>query len=140
MCYVPIADESVNETAPHVLNTWGKHCNKLVFFANNPHEGFPVVGLGIPDAGSYDIAHKMYEAYNYLYQHYLYDFDWFIKADTDTYIIAENLRYMLSDYKPTQPIYFGHEFTVRAWGGVGVEWNEVGKGGVIVEKIKEVEG
>ena len=35
-----------------------------------------------------------------------------MKADSDTYVIAENLRYLLSDYKPSQAIYFGQHFSM----------------------------
>ena len=34
-----------------------------------------------------------------------------MKADDDTYVILENLRYMLKDYKSSDPTYFGLRFT-----------------------------
>ena len=46
----------------------------------------------------------------YVYAHYMYEADWFLKADDDTYVVMENLRYMLQPYNSSQPIYFGCKF------------------------------
>ena len=38
--------------------------------------------------------------------------DWVIKADDDTFIVMENLKFLLSSYNHTDPIWFGCEFKV----------------------------
>ena len=50
------------------------------------------------------------QAFRYVYEKYKDAADWFMKADDDTYVILENLRYFLKDYKPSDPVYFGHHF------------------------------
>ena len=50
---------------------------------------------------------KTRESLRYLWEHHRNDADWFFKADDDTYAIPENLRTMLMDKDPTEPIYYG---------------------------------
>ena len=41
----------------------------------------------------------------------MHDADWFLKADADTYVIMENLRYFPSKLNPSDPHYIGRMFT-----------------------------
>ena len=53
---------------------------------------------------------KTKAAWHYVYKKHFHDADWFIKVDDDSFLIVENLRYFLSNYKTTDPHYFGRHF------------------------------
>jgi len=41
-------------------------------------------------------------------------FDWIMKADDDTFVIMENLKYLLSLVDPAIPVYTGFHLKVRS--------------------------
>ncbi|CAF4388543.1 unnamed protein product, partial [Rotaria sp. Silwood2] len=46
----------------------------------------------------------------YTYENYFVDFDWFVKADDDTYLIVENLKKFLNEQNTSEPITFGYNY------------------------------
>ncbi|GFR69425.1 glycoprotein-N-acetylgalactosamine 3-beta-galactosyltransferase 1-like [Elysia marginata] len=108
-CWILTQPKNLMKKAIHVQNTWAKRCNIHLFMSSVENTTFPVVGLNVSE-GREHLTAKSMRAFKYLYDHHLDDADWFIKADDDTYVILENLRYFLSDEDPQQPVYFGQRF------------------------------
>lgn len=55
---------------------------------------------------------KTRQALIYAYKNHYDDFDFFMKADDDTYVIVENLRFLLSKHDPNTPFLMGRRFNV----------------------------
>ena len=67
------------------------------------------VNLDVED-GRGGLWSKVKLGFKHVYENHFDDFDWFLKADDDTFIIVENLKEMLSKYDTNDPIHFGHHF------------------------------
>ena len=55
---------------------------------------------------------KTRAAWKYVYENHFNDADWFIKVDDDTFVVIENLRYLLSNYSTSDPHFFGRYFAM----------------------------
>ena len=42
-----------------------------------------------------------------MYEQHLEQYDWFMKADDDSFVMVDNLRLFLSNYDPEVPHFFG---------------------------------
>ena len=123
LVWVMTSPKNLDTKAVHVRNTWGQRVNRLLFMSSAWNSSFPAVGLNVSE-GREHLTAKTMKAFRYVYENHFDDADWFMKADDDTYVIVENLRYMVSAYDPQEPIYFGHIFKVivkqgYASGGAG---------------------
>ncbi|CAL1537637.1 unnamed protein product [Lymnaea stagnalis] len=108
-CWILTSPQNLEKKAIHVKNTWTKRCNVVVFISSQKNDSFPTVGVNAKE-GRQHLTAKSMQAFKYLYDHHLGDADWFLKADDDTYVIMENLRYFLSGEDPNKPLYFGQRF------------------------------
>lgn len=99
------------DRAKAVNMTWGRrvHPDILLYFSSVREPTLPTIALKVKE-GRNHLTAKTMQAFDYVYQHYLEKADFFMKADDDTYVIMENLRYFLSHQDPNQPFVTGRHF------------------------------
>ena len=110
LCWIMTSPQNLDKKAQHVKSTWGKRCNILLFISSVTNDSFPTIGLNVSE-GREHLTAKTMLAFRYVYENYYDKADWFMKADDDTYVIVENLRYLLSGEDTNAPVYFGQHFT-----------------------------
>ena len=86
-------------------------------------DDLPAIKLKVGE-GRENLWRKTKMAFRYVYQNHFEEYDWFVKADDDTFMIIENLRFLLKDYNSSSPLYFGRKFkpyVKQGWmsGGAG---------------------
>ncbi|CAN9511655.1 unnamed protein product [Ophioblennius macclurei] len=109
LCWVMTGPSNLEKKARHVKATWTRHCNMVVFMSSVDDPDFPTVGLGTKE-GRDQLYWKTIRAFHYAYEHHAHDADWFLKADDDTYVVVDNLRWILANHSAEDPIYFGRRF------------------------------
>ncbi|KAM9344056.1 glycoprotein-N-acetylgalactosamine 3-beta-galactosyltransferase 1-A [Pholidichthys leucotaenia] len=109
LCWVMTRPYNLKTRARHVRATWSQHCNVVVFMSSMEDPDFPTVGLGTRE-GRDQLYWKTIRAFHYVHEHHVNEADWFLKADDDTYVVVDNLRWILSNHTPEEPIYFGKRF------------------------------
>ncbi|XP_067093511.1 glycoprotein-N-acetylgalactosamine 3-beta-galactosyltransferase 1-B [Osmerus mordax] len=109
LCWVMTGPKNLQTKARHVKATWSRHCNVVVFMSSVDDPDFPTVGLGTQE-GRDQLYWKTIRAFHYAYEHHVNEADWFLKADDDTYVIVDNLRWVLANHTPEEPVYFGRRF------------------------------
>ena len=109
LCFLSTMSKSHSLRAVHITETWGKHCDKLLLFSSVTDVNIGAIGFNVTE-GHGHIWGRVKLMMKYIYKNFLDEYDWFLKADDDTFLITENLRYMLSAYSTEDPIYFGYKF------------------------------
>ena len=122
-CLVSTTPKHFLTRARAVNATWGTRCDKLLFIteylnANMTLEQkefaqqLPIAPIENIAVGYDRLTQKSILAFLFVYKNYYNDFDWFIKADDDTYLIMENLKDFLRKQDTSKPITFGYNYQV----------------------------
>ena len=105
--------EYLHTRAKAVYDTWGADVDAIVFFvgedcnisADISH--LPIVKLqGIPDK-VYPPLRKAFAVMKYMHEHYINDYNWFIRADDDMYVRGQRLQKLLRSMHPFEKVYMG---------------------------------
>jgi hypothetical protein len=99
--------------AATIKDTWGKHCNHLLFFSQQLVDlNLSIINLGIKYTSSWQL---LCEVMNYIWRkRNEISLRWIIFIKDDTIVIPENLRYMVAPLDFREPYYLGH--AVVLWG------------------------
>ncbi|XP_017076042.2 uncharacterized protein LOC108111174 [Drosophila eugracilis] len=91
--------KSGSQKAVHVRNSWGRRCNRLTIINKR----------GI----------TLLKAYRQTYVKFHDELDWLLVVYLDSYVIMENLRYMLAQYPSSEEIYFSAQHDSYIYAHVG---------------------
>jgi len=112
LCLVLTNPNSYTTKAKAVNETWGKRCDHLHFISTKSEideVGLPIIYSQAEETYS-NLWAKTKEGFHYAYEHLIDKVDFVLKADDDTYVVMENMKYMLSMHDPNAPLYLGAHF------------------------------
>ncbi|XP_075253442.1 glycoprotein-N-acetylgalactosamine 3-beta-galactosyltransferase 1-like [Convolutriloba macropyga] len=94
LCVVITYPENLEKRTKFVNETWTRQCNKTIFVSDEHNGEFPTIKV-TDQKGKSELWAKSRNAIELLYYKYLNKFDWFFKAEDDTYVVMDNLRKFL---------------------------------------------
>uniref|UniRef100_A0A7E4V6J9 N-acetylgalactosaminide beta-1,3-galactosyltransferase n=1 Tax=Panagrellus redivivus TaxID=6233 RepID=A0A7E4V6J9_PANRE len=108
-CFIINTKNGTELKAIHVNATWAKRCNKHVFVSALEEYDLPTLDLGLSENRS-ALFPKVVGTLKHIYKNELEKFDFFLKADIDTYFVMDNLRFLLLPYSRDDALHFGCRF------------------------------
>lgn len=104
------AKKYLDTRALGIWRTWGREVSDLHFFSAQPDSqdlNLPVITLpGINDT-QYPPQRKVYRMLKYMHDHFIDEFDFFMRSDDDVYVKTDRLMELLQNINPAQDIYMG---------------------------------
>jgi glycoprotein-N-acetylgalactosamine 3-beta-galactosyltransferase len=109
--------------AKAVNDTWAPRCDRYYFISDPSSKNLtreqmkiakelPIAPIKNITSGYDHLTSKSAQAFLFAYEHHVHNFDWFVKADDDTYLIVDHLKAFLREQNSSEPITFGFNFKV----------------------------
>ena len=136
-CMILTSAKNLESKAKIIYETWAHKCDNYKFIStvsdeirNGNDTRYKISENGTEFHYHFDILQppglindtyskltdKVYITLKHLYNKYN-DYDWYLKADDDTYIFVDNLRKFVSDKNPSSPVTYGYDFKVIVQNG-----------------------
>ncbi|CAF0889643.1 unnamed protein product [Adineta steineri] len=123
LCLILTTPKNFLSRAIAVNETWGPRCDRYFFVTESDTQTMtpeqinftrqvPIAPIQNITPGYDHLTQKSTLAFLFAYEKYFNDFDWFIKADDDVYLIVDNLKSFLSQQDTSKPETFGYNFKV----------------------------
>ena len=107
---VVTARKYLDTRAAAIHDTWGRGLSDVYYFSSPPENGtsdLPIITLpGVNDT-VYPPQRKVYRMLKYMHDHYIDQFDFFMRSDDDVYVKTDLLTELLMKVNPAQDIYMG---------------------------------
>ena len=137
-CLIYTMPKYLETRARAVHDTWAKQCDKYKFITSIPFTPekaeklesvqqsieINIQGLEILQPAGHRNENELYQKLSSklfltlldVYKRYD-DFDWYLKADDDTFIIVNNMLEFLEQKDPCEPVSYGYNFKISVPGG-----------------------
>ncbi|KAI6179119.1 hypothetical protein M3Y98_00576200 [Aphelenchoides besseyi] len=136
-CLIHTTASAHNTRLATILETWAKRCDEKLVFTDAPlHIDVPHVYFPFMNTRDHSWE-KIRRVFRYVYETTNNQYDWYLRADDDSYVVMDNARQLVEEYNPKTPLVLGYRwgfFEPRGYvdGGVYIVSN---KGMEVFNKI-----
>ena len=113
LCYVNTVPKYLDKRTKYVKETWAKKCNKTLYVSDEDNSAFPTIKV-TNKTGYQQMWAKTRNTLLLLYKEYFPMYDWYFKADDDTYVVMDNLRKFLHQKNSSERQFYGKFFIHRS--------------------------
>ncbi|VDN96959.1 unnamed protein product [Rodentolepis nana] len=92
-----------------VKTTWARRFDGYIFVSSEDDKDLPSISA-VETEGRQHLWEKTRHGFIHAYHTEIDNYEYFMKADDDTFVIVENLRYLLAEKNPDEPFLMGRRF------------------------------